>query len=204
VNGHTESHTEYEDIKSFSGSVIELFRKLHPLDRVPRAGFLLRGVCEPESVAAHSHFLALLVMLTTDQHPETYDRYRAVAMALMHDLSEAVTMDIPMPAGDRYFREAKTDAEQGVIESLFEEFPAAYAELHRELIEGKTAEARLVRAMDKAQMMIKVLCYQAEGRGNLEEFWRNERNFEDYGIPEAASLFREIRRRAGEEPDRRG
>lgn len=194
--------TERDDTEAFSRNVIELFRRIHPLDRVPRAGFLLRGVSEPESVSAHSHFLALLVMLMSDRHPEAYDRHRAVAMALVHDLPEAVTMDIPMPAGDRYFREAKTDAEQGVIESLFEGFPAEYAELHHELVEGKTAEARLVKAMDKAQMMIKVLCYRTEGRGNLEEFWRYERNFEDFGIPEAASLFREIRRLAGVEPHR--
>lgn len=43
---------------SFPATAIRLLMDLHPLDRVPRAGFLLRGVAEPESVAAHSHALA--------------------------------------------------------------------------------------------------------------------------------------------------
>ena len=42
-------------------------------------------------------------------------------------------------------------------------------------------------------MMAKVLAYEAEGRGDLEAFWRNPRNFHDAGLPAARELFEAIR-----------
>ena len=44
-------------------------------------------------------------------------------MALVHDLSEALLMDIPMPYADAYLRDAKQEAEQAIMEDLFEGFP---------------------------------------------------------------------------------
>ena len=177
--------------------VFRLFHDIHPLDRVARAGYILRGVTEPESVAAHSHFVALMTMLYCDAYPEEFDKDKAVAMALTHDLAEAVIMDIPMPAVDGHFREVKDAAEQAVTEQLFAGFPSKYAALHRELAEAKTPEARLVRALDKAQMMIKIVMYIREGRGRLTEFWRNPKNFNDFGIKPVSRLFDRICEEAG-------
>ena len=77
----------------FTERVVALFRALHPLDQVPRAGYVLRGVASPESVAAHSHFVALLALLFVERWPERYDARRTLAMALVHDLAEARLMD---------------------------------------------------------------------------------------------------------------
>ena len=40
----------------FVEQVIDLFETVHPLDRVPRAGYVLRGVPEPESVVGAQPF----------------------------------------------------------------------------------------------------------------------------------------------------
>lgn len=176
-------------MENFPEHVIGLFENIHPLDRVPRAGYLLRGVPEPESVAAHSHFLSLLALLLLDEYPELFDRERVLAMALIHDLSEARLMDIPMPYADAYMSEGKKQAEQMIIEDLFRAFPERYGELHREFAEAKTAESRLLRGLDKAQMMIKILSYEREHRGRLEEFWKNPRNFDAFGIQPVDELF---------------
>jgi putative hydrolases of HD superfamily len=184
-------------MQHFSDNVIALFEAIHPLDRVPRAGFLLRGVPEPENVAAHSHFVSLMALLVLDEYPDLFDREKTLAMALIHDLAEARLMDIPMPAADAYMSEAKARAEQGITEDLFAAFPAKYAELHQEFLDANTPESRLLRGLDKAQMMIKILCYQQEHRGRLEEFWKNPKNFDDYGVEPVSTLFDAICVRAG-------
>ncbi len=173
----------------FEQRVIGLFEHIHPLDRIARAGYVLRGVTEPESVAAHSHFVTLLTLLCVDEYADQFDRERALTMALIHDLPEARLMDIPMPTGDGYLKEAKNHAEQAIIEDMLAWFPAHYAQYHQELLDASTPEARLVRGLDKAQMMMKILMYEREGRGRLQEFWNNPKNFEDYGIAPVAALF---------------
>ncbi len=182
---------------SFVEQVIMFFEAIHPLDRVPRAGYVLRGVAEPESVAAHCHFVALLALLFTEQYPGEFNREKTLAMALIHDLSEARLMDIPMPYAEAYLQEAKSRAEQMITEELFKGFPARFAELHREFLEARTPEARLLRGLDKAQMMIKILGYEREHRGRLEEFWSNPKNFADYGLECVSELFDAICARAG-------
>lgn len=181
----------------FTDRVLDLFQIIHPLDRIPRAGYVLRGVPEPESVAAHSHFVALLALLFVEQFPGEYNRDRLLAMALVHDLAEARLMDIPMPYADAYLKEAKQHAEQSIAGHLLDGLPGELAALHTEFDAAETPEARLLRGLDKAQMMIKVWNYEREHRGCLDEFWENPKNFADYGIPPVSELFGAICERAG-------
>lgn len=185
----------------FAREVLTLFEAIHPLDRVPRAGFLLRGVAEPESVSAHAHFLAVMALLFCERFPE-YDKGKVLAMALVHDLPEARLMDIPMPYADAYISEAKHRAEQAIADDLFEHLPGKLAALHQEFADATTPEARLLRALDKAQMMVKVLCYEREHRGNMQEFWENPKNFNAFGIAAVSELFDAICRDAGRERPR--
>jgi putative hydrolases of HD superfamily len=178
-------------------SIVDTMISVHPLDRVPRAGFLLRGVTEPESVAAHSHSLALLTLLVCSEYPDEFDSKVAVEMALLHDLQEVVTMDIPLPAGTKEFKSAKEDAEQTIFNNLFARVSPSLTERYAEFRATEIPEAKLVRGLDKAQMMIKVLCYDTEGRGNLDEFWNHSHNFPDYGLQALQTLFEAIARRAG-------
>jgi len=182
---------------TFADKVLDLFEAIHPLDRVARAGYVLRGVAEPENVAAHSHSVSLMTLLFVDEYPDHFDRDKALTMALIHDLSEARLMDIPMPAADAHLKQAKNDAEQGIIEELFAEFDHRYAHYHQELLDAATPEARLIRGLDKAQMMVKIWMYQREQRGRLHEFWLNPKNFNDFGVEPVNRLFDAICERAG-------
>ena len=182
---------------SFSQKIIALFETIHPLDQIPRAGFLLRGVAQPESVAAHSHFVAVLTLLFVEKYPDKFNAKRALAMAITHDLAEAKLMDIPMPAADAYLKEAKHKAEQSIIEDLFDTLPGAIADLHQEFDATQTDEAKLLRGLDKAQMMLKIIAYERENRGNLEEFWHNPKNFADHGLEPVSNLFDAICEKSG-------
>ena len=184
-------------MSAFEERLIVLFDAIHPLDRIPRAGYVVRGVAHPESVAAHSHFVSLLALMFLEEFPGEYDREKTLTMALIHDLSEAKLMDIPMPYADAYLKEAKDHAEQAIIEEMFAEFSPKFATYHLELLEARTPEARLVRGLDKAQMMIKVLFYERERSGYLDEFWTGPANFRDYGIQAVSALFDALCARAG-------
>lgn len=185
------------DAPPFCDRVIGLFEIIHPLDRVPRAGYLLRGVADPESVAAHSHFMALLALLFCEAYPGKFDKARVLSMALVHDLAEARLMDIAMPYADAYLADAKHLAEQAITDHLLDPLPGGLAALHAEFAAAETPEARLLRGVDKAQMMIKVVCYEREHRGHLEEFWTNPKNFNAFGVVEVDELFDAICARAG-------
>jgi putative hydrolases of HD superfamily len=184
-------------MSGFEDRVIGLFDVIHPLDRIARAGYVIRGVAHPESVAAHSHFVSVLTLLFIEEYPGQFDGGKALAMALIHDLSESKLMDIPMPYADAYLHDAKDRAEQAIFEDMFAGFPEKFARYHRELIDAETPEARLVRGLDKAQMMIKVLFYERERSGYLEEFWTGPANFRDYGIEPVSRLFDVICAHAG-------
>jgi len=184
-------------MESFEDRIIGLFDTLHPLDRIARAGYVVRGVAHPESVAAHSHFVSVLTLLFVEEYPDMFDRDKALAMALIHDLAEAKLMDIPMPYADAYLHEAKDIAEQAIFEEMFAGFPQKFAQYHRELLDAQAPEARLVRGLDKAQMMIKVLFYERERSGYLEEFWTGPANFRDYGIEPVSRLFDAVCAHAG-------
>ena len=182
---------------NFEQHILRFFDIIHPLDRISRAGYVVRGVAHPESVSAHSHFVSLLALFFLEQYAGDYDPDAVLTMALIHDLSEARLMDIPMPYADAYLKDAKEHAEQAIIEDLFDGFPEKFSRLHRDIIEARTPEARLVRALDKAQMMLKVLWYERERQGFLEEFWNSPSNFRDYGIKPVSDLFDAICARAG-------
>ncbi|MBN2352742.1 MAG: HD family hydrolase [Spirochaetales bacterium] len=182
---------------TFEENVIGLFASIHPLDLVPRAGWLLRGVPRPESVAAHSHFLSLLTLLFIDRYPGKFNRDKALTLALIHDLPEAFLMDIPMPVSDRHLGEAKKEAETSLTAALFDGFAPRYLECFRELEARETPEAKLVAGLDKAQMMLKVVGYEKSHWGNLEEFWENPANFRDDGVQEVSALFDAVCAAAG-------
>jgi putative hydrolase of HD superfamily len=176
-------------MNAFEERILALFQTIHPLDRIGRAGYVLRGVPDPESVAAHSHFVSLLTLLFLEQYPGRFDGAKALAMAITHDLAEAKLMDIPMPYGDAYLAEAKDKAEQTILEELFLGFRGTFPQYHRELLDVSSPEAQLIRGLDKAQMMLKVLFYEREHRGRLGEFWQNPKNFNDYGCKPVSDLF---------------
>jgi 5'-deoxynucleotidase YfbR-like HD superfamily hydrolase len=70
--------------------------------------------------------------------------------------------------------------------------PARALELYAEYEAGETAEARLVKACDKLQLMLKVAVYEGWGAGGLSEFWDNPDNFPDGGFEPVRELFQAL------------
>lgn len=177
--------------------LIDTCINLDPLSELPRTGWLLRGIRPCESLADHSYGVAIVSALLVDglrAQGETLDGERVLRLALSHDAPEARTGDIPMPSKTPELDAELTKLESSLFQSLL---PPAWHALHSELERAETLEARIVRAADKLQMMIKVLVYESQQRGRLEEFWQNPKNFRDYDIALARACFDRVCERAG-------
>ncbi len=179
-------------------TLTDLFLELQVLDRVPRAGFFLRGVTEPESVSEHSFHLAFLVWVLASR--ESLDVSRAVEMALLHDLAEVRFGDLPRTAAHYLPPGAKKSAERAALDEILAPLAETRdaANLLDEYDANTSREARFVRACDRLQLLIKVVSYERWGNRGLGEFWRDEKSFDDGGFPQLQEIYQQLRQRRDE------
>jgi len=182
-------------------TLLDLCLELQILDRVPRSGYVLRGVAEPESVTEHSWHVLFLVW-ALGARSEGVDLTRAMEIALVHDLAELRVGDLPRVASRYFPAGAKKTAEAAAMAEILAPLPERALALYEEYQQGTTPEARLVKACDKLQLMLKVAVYERWGTGALAEFWDNPENFPDMrpdgGFPAVRELFEALRERRGE------
>lgn len=142
----------------------------------PRTGWVRRGVPAPESVADHSHRVALAALVAAAGRPG-YDASRAVAIALAHDIAEAVVGDIaPSDGVPKSVKAAKEAAAIDHMTSLLggpdTTAGATIAALWAEYEAGETPEARLVKDCDKVEMILQAAEYETAHPGlALTEFF---------------------------------
>ncbi|AFL95707.1 metal-dependent phosphohydrolase, HD superfamily [Thermococcus cleftensis] len=153
--------------------LLDLLLEAGNLKRLPRTGWLLRGVPNPESIADHSYRVALITLFLADElkvKGVDVNVERALKMALLHDLAEARITDIPLTA--QYYID-KGKAEKKAAMELFIKTPKPeeYFRLWREYEEELSLEGRLVKFADKLEMLIQACEYERAGFSNLDEFW---------------------------------
>ena len=151
-----------------AGQLLEFLHLAGRLKQTARAGWTLRGIAEPESVAEHSFRVALLALVLG--RDAGVDRERCMAMALVHDLAESIVGDITPYDGvapeekERREREAIARlsdlAGDPQIRALWEEYDA-----------GATPEARFVKELDKLETVVQAAEYEAGHPTDLGEFW---------------------------------
>ncbi len=179
-------------------TLLDLLLELQTLDRVPRMGYALRGVTDAESVTEHSWHLLFLVWTLAPEIPEI-DTLRAMELAMVHDLAEVRTGDLPKTVAGFFPEGAKAAAETAILRQMFAPLPERAHQLHAEYAASQTTEAKLVKACDKLQLMIKILAYERWGCRGLSEFWGNPANFNDHGFKPVAALFDQLRARRATE-----
>src|SRR5262249_53873282 len=110
-------------------ALLTLYSQVAALKLLPRAGWLQRGVAGAESVADHTFGVAMLALLIGDQigiptdGGAAVERGKLLAVALLHDLAEALLSDLPASARRLIGAEAKRAAERRAIEELFAGLP---------------------------------------------------------------------------------
>lgn len=153
------------------------------LKQLPRTGWLYAGIVNPESIAEHSFATALLVLhlgaiINEDWQAEALmeplDVGQAVQIALVHDLAESMLTDLPKRSTDLIGKNIKHNAEQMAINLLVGELPSAQTtiDLWQSYEDASTPEARLVKDVDKLEMVFQAHRYEQRGHTNLSEFRR--------------------------------
>ena len=154
--------------------ILDLLTTANRLKVSPRTGWAQHGVPLPESVADHSHGVAIIALLLLDLVDEQLDRAKVLAMAIAHDLPESITGDLSLGGSRHLPTGAKATAEQAAMDELLGGLPFGPAWRARwdEFEALETAEAKLVRDADRIDLLVQALAYeQTTGNRTLDEFW---------------------------------
>ena len=137
-----------------------LFEMGH-LKRVPRSGWLLLGVPQPETIAEHSFRVGMVGMALAAI--EGADVGRTAALCLLHDAHETRIGDVPS-VGRAYVTTAAPEAVSSHQTAGMPDAAAkAFQELTAEFEAGQTIEAQVARDADKLETLLQAVEYQAQG-----------------------------------------
>jgi putative hydrolases of HD superfamily len=155
-------------------NLMALYTQIATLKLLPRTGWLQRGVPNAESVAEHTFGVATLALLIGDTIGDL-DRGKLLAIAMLHDLAEALLSDLPASAKRFIGAAHKHNAERSALEEMIEHMPnrAEYLALWDEYARGCSREARLVKGIDRIEMLAQALAYERAGSRALGEFWED-------------------------------
>jgi len=183
-----------------TSSLANLFLETATLKRMPRAGWLKRGVPHVESVAEHSFgvvfvSLALADLLQENGHLEgELDLEKVLVMAVLHDLAEVRLTDLPLSAQRLVPASVKSQAEASAMDSLLAPLPTSgrLKALWQEFEDQASPEGRLVRDADKLEMMVQCLLYEQAGSRGLDEYWTST-DRRTWHFPLCAELYGQLR-----------
>jgi putative hydrolase of HD superfamily len=173
--------------------MLSILTDLQRLKRLDRTGWVLRGLAPgAESVAAHSFGVACAAMMLADEvraRGVELNVERVVRLALLHDLAEARTGDMPRTMAKYYGEAARRKAEGAafgdLIAGLEGELKDEYKCLHAEYEGRASVEARLVKAADIVDLLAQALAFERAGARELDEFWEDVESRE-FGLEGAA------------------
>jgi putative hydrolases of HD superfamily len=175
-------------------SIIQALLHGNQLKRAARTGWVQRGVAEAENVAAHTFGVCYATLILAHLVEEPIDLQKALAMAVLHDLAEGLTTDIPAPAWRFLPAGAKRDMERAAMGAIMAGLPfaAEFTAVWEEYGESATYESRLVHDADKIDLFIQATVYEAQtGNRHLREFWAASVHFY---TAEAQAIYDTLRR----------
>ena len=180
-------------------SIVDFLMLMGRLKGTPRTGWVLSGVPEPETIAAHMYRMAIASSLIhNDGRP--LDRALITRISLAHDMAESLVGDVApadkMDAAAKHTAEASamqlmsTVLRQGGRGDAGNEF-----QRHFEIYEdGTTTEAQYVKDLDKLDMILQALEYEARNPAlDLGGFFRSTAG--RFRTPEIQSWASEVVRR---------
>ena len=171
--------------KSSASKAIDFLTLTRTLKTTKRTGWVMRGVHNPESIADHMYRMSLMSMIASFSNG-SLDTNRCIKLALIHDLAEAQVGDITPHCGvsdeDKHQMELSTMKH---IQSMLGPMMGGdeILDLWKEYEEGTTEEAKLLKDLDKIEMILQAQEYEAEGshEKSLDQFftstegkWRTE------------------------------
>jgi putative hydrolase of HD superfamily len=131
------------------------------LKNLPRSGWLLLGIRQPESVAEHSFRVGIVGMALAAM--EGADPGRTAALCLMHDVHETRIGDVPS-VGRAYVTTAIPQAVTAhQTAALPDELAATFQELTTEYEDAETLESKVAHDADKIETLLQATEYATQG-----------------------------------------
>ncbi len=157
-------------------AAIEFLLESGMMKRLPRVGWLQRGVMPAESLADHSYRVALFAMVIADAMAQDteIDIERVLRMALIHDLAETRFGDLPAPAKRYFAKNAKAIAEQNAFKDMTNPLDGLsnyYQSLLQEEITAETLESQIVKMADRLELLLQVVEYELAGNQLVADLW---------------------------------
>ena len=184
------------------GGLISFLAEVMRLKSVPRIGWLLRGVRDVESVAEHSFGVAVIAMVLADRaraRGVEVNVERLLRMALLHDLTESRTGDLPSTIKGYFDKASIRGADESIAKEIFSELGdlnEPYLELWFDYEHRASIESRLVKAADKLDLLMQSREYEKGGARSLQEFWDTaDSDFAGLGVDDLISdLIEELKK----------
>jgi putative hydrolase of HD superfamily len=180
--------------------LLDALLALGPLHDLPRTGWILRGVRDAESIGDHVLATCFLALALGPRVEPRIDVERAVALALVHDVPEALFGDLPRTAAELLPAGAKAEAESRAATRLLGPLSDHALRLWDEHKAMGTREARFVRVCDRLQLGLRLLAYQRAGHAGLDEFRATLAALDCAEFPAAGELRDEILAALGPAP----
>jgi len=169
-DGEDAADPDGEDAPDDLDAALDAVRDAYALKDESRTGWELRGVDDPESVAAHSWGVAYLVLALGERFrgelPEV-DLDRALRLAVVHDVAEAETGDIATRADthpERMDPATKAAAERRAMDDLGGPLPDALRAAWDDYETRESPEAVLVKECDLLDVCMQAVIYERDER----------------------------------------
>ncbi|VIO88561.1 HD domain containing protein [Brugia malayi] len=150
--------------------IFNLLNVLNELKHLKRTGWVKFNIPEPETVACHMYRMAVLAMLLDNND---CDRAKCIRMTLVHDLGEAIIGDITPRCGISVTEKHRLEDE--AMKKITEMVPSTVGEdwysLWQEYEANETKEAKIVKHLDKFDMVVQASHYEQKYGIDLEEFF---------------------------------
>ena len=120
-------------------------------------------------------------------------------MALLHDLTETRTGDLPSTIKSYFDKASIKAADEAIAKEIFAELgdlSEAYLELWFDYEHRASMESRLVKAADKLDLLMQSREYEKGGARSLQEFWDTaDSDFAGLGVDDLISdLIEELKK----------
>lgn len=161
--GSSHRRTEFEAAAQFIYEVGQL-------KRVPRTGWFLAGVGDPESVAEHSFRVTIAGILLASMTASEVDVGRVAMMCAFHDIAETRIGDVASVARPYLDKPAESLVVSDQTVGMPEQTRTLVLELVREYEAGESIEAQLAHDADKIECLTQAREYESFGNPQPREW----------------------------------
>ncbi|XP_022999764.1 HD domain-containing protein 2-like isoform X1 [Cucurbita maxima] len=162
------------DIAASASSAIDFLTLCQRLKTTKRTGWVRRRVKDPESIADHMYRMGIMALISSDI--PGVDRDKCIKMAIVHDIAEAIVGDIT--PFDGISKMEKSRREQEALDHMCKLLGGGsrakeIGELWMEYENNSSPEAKIVKDLDKVEMILQALEYENEQGKDLDEFFQS-------------------------------